>query len=283
MALNNYQFQFGTFQFGAGTYYQVLNVDGLEGLPDVSTQDSDRGYNDGMFSGRDFIRGRTLIFQILTLAGGGNSAQANYNTLQANLIIQQQGTTQLNFKLSPTDNEYILNGRVRGVKTMVDPEYTYGFIRSQVTIFCPDPRYYSATATNASLSPAPALGRTYNRTYNVTYGGGSIGTSTAITNTGDWTTYPTITITGPVTNPTIGNITTNQYITVNYNLANTDTLVVDLDQKTVTLNGNYARNLIAGNSQWFGAPPGTSNYYFTGTNTLVGTTTATVTYRSAWI
>ena len=283
MALSNYQFQFGSFLFGAGTNYQVLNVDGIEGLPALSSQDSDRGYNDGMFSGRDFLRGRTIIFQILVLAGGGNSAQTNFNSLQDNLLVQQSGTTQMNFKLSPSDSEYIINARVRGMVTSVDPEYTFGYIKAQVTMFCPDPRYFSSTVTTATMTVQPPLGRTYNRTYNLTYGGGSLSSSTTITNAGRWTTYPTITITGPVTNPTVGNITTGQYITINYNLANTDTLVIDLDQKTVTLNGAYARNLLAGNSTWFGAPPGSSNYYFTGTNTTAGVTSATVTYRSAWV
>ena len=284
MALNYYSFQFGSFVFGgAGSVYQVTEVDGLESLPEIRNQDDNRGYNDGMFTGRDFLGGRNLTFEILTFAGNGNSAQTNFNLLQAALIPQTSGTTTLSFQLSPSDVTYQFSARVRGRQTKIDPDYTYGFIRSQVTFFCPDPRYYSDTATTASMSPSPPLGRTYNRTYNLTYGGGSISTSTAITNSGNWTTYPTITITGPVTNPTIGNITTGQYMTVNYNLTNTDTLVIDLNQKLVTLNGTSARNLVAGNSQWFGAPPGVSNFMFTGTNYTVGLTSCVVSYRSAWV
>lgn len=279
----NYQFKFGSFSFGAGTPYAILDVDGLESLSDLRTQDDNQGYNDGMYSGRDFLGGRTITFTINTFAGNGKSAQQNYNLLQQALAPQQSGTTDLNFLLSPTDTEMLIDARVRTRRTLIDPEYTYGFIRSQITMFAPDPRYYTATATTASLSPSAPLGRTYNKTYNVVYGGGSIGSSTAIVNNGWWTTYPTITITGPVSNPTIGNITTGQYITFNYNVANTDTLVIDLAQRLVTLNGSAARNLIAGNSQWFGAAPGTSNFYFTGLNALVGTTTCSVTYRSAYV
>lgn len=284
MALNNYSFQFGSFVFGgAGSPFQILSVDGVESLPEIRNQDDNRGYNDGMFSGRDFLGGRTITFELLTLAGNGNTAFTNFNLLQAALVPQQTGTQVLSFLLSTSDVTYRFNARVRTRQAKVDPDYTYGYIRSQVTFFCPDPRYYSDTATTASLSPQPALGRTYNKTYNVTYGGGSIATSTTITNSGNWTTYPTITISGPVTSPTIGNVTTGQYMTVNTSLTNTDTLVIDLDQKLITLNGNSARNLVAGNSQWFGAPPGTSNFSFTGTNYSIGTTSASVTYRSAWV
>jgi hypothetical protein len=284
MPLANYSFQFGSFVFGgAGSVYQITSVDGLESLPDIRNQDDNRGYNDGMFTGRDFLGGRTLTFEIMTFAGGGNSAHTNFNLLQSALVPQSSGTQTLSFQMSPSDSPYQFSARVRGRLTTVDPEYTYGFIRSQYTFFCPDPRYYSDTATTASLTPTPALGRTYDRTYNLVYGGGSIATSTTITNIGNWITYPVITITGPVTNPTIGNITTGQYMAVNYNVTNTDTLVIDLDNKLITLNGTSARNLVAGNSQWFGAPPGVSNFTFTGTNYLIGTTTATVVYRSAWV
>lgn len=284
MALNFYSFQFGSFVFGgAGSVYQINSVDGLESLPAIRNQDDNKGYNDGMFTGRDFLGGRTLTFEIMTFAGGGNSAHTNFNLLQAALVPQTSGTTTLSFQLSPSDATYRFSARVRDRKTVVDPEYTFGFIRSQYTFFCPDPRYYSDTATTASMTPQQPLGRTYDRTYNLVYGGGSIATSTTITNSGNWTTYPVITITGPALNPTIGNITTGQYITVNYGLANTDTLVIDLDQKLITLNGNSARNLIAGNSQWFGAPPGTSNFYFTANTYTIGTTAASVVYRSAWV
>jgi hypothetical protein len=284
MPLNNYQFQFGSFQFGgAGSPFQILDVDGLESLPDISTQDDNRGYNDGMFSGRDFLRGRNLSMNMLIVAGGGLSAMQNFDLLQAALNVQQTGTTAMNFQLSVTDTEKVINVRVRGRRSTIDPDFTFGFIRAQITFFAPDPRYYSATVTTGTMSPQQAPGRTYNRTYNLIYGGGSIGGSLAVVNAGWATTYPTITITGPVINPQVGNITTGQYLVVNTSLTNTDSLVIDLYDKLVTLNGNSARNLVAGNSQWFGAPPGTTNFYFTGQNTLAGTTTATVVYQSAFI
>jgi hypothetical protein len=285
MPLNNYQFQFGSFQFGgAGSPYQILNVDGLEGLPDVRNQDDNRGYNDGMFTGRDFLSGRTLIFNLLTLAGGGNSAFQNYNLLQKNLTVQQSGTTNLQFLLSPADTQVQIGARVRSNKTNVDPEYTYGFIKSTVTMFCPDPVYYDASATTSSFTVnSGALGRTYNRIYNMTYGGGSLTNTVSVVNNGWWTTYPTITITGPATSPVVGNLTSGQSITVNTALTNTDTLVIDLYNKIITLNGVSARNLLAGNSQWFGAGSGTSTFYFTGSGLVPGTTAASVTYRSAFV
>lgn len=283
MPLNNYQFQFGSYLIGAGTPHAVIEVDGLESLPELRTQDDNRGYNDGMFSGRDFLGGRTLTFTIHTFAGNGQTAFQNFNALQAAMIPQSSGTTDLTFLLSTSDSESVIGARVRNRRTAVDPEYTFGYIRSQYTLFCPDPRYYSSTAITASMTPSATQGRTYDRTYNLTYGGGSLTNSVAVNNFGSWTTYPTITITGPVIAPTIGNATTGQYMTVNYNLTSLDTLVVDLQNKLITLNGSPARNLVAGNSQWLSAPPGVSNFYFTGLGYEIGLTSAVITYRSAWI
>jgi hypothetical protein len=72
-------------------------------------------------------------------------------------------------------------------------------------------------------------------------------------------------------------------LTLNYSITNTDTVVFDLAKKVVTLNGTSARNLLAANSQWFGAAAGVSNYTFAATNTVTGTTSASVTYSSAYI
>lgn len=281
MTLNNYQFQFGSFEFGGTTSpYQIQYIDGLESLPELRTQDDNRGYNDGMFTGRDFLSGRNLTMEIFTFAGNGNSAFQNFQLLQNALIPQTNGTTALQFLLSQYDNEMLTYARVRSRRATVDKEYTFGYIRSQYMFFCPDPRYYSNTAVTASLLPNATLGRTYDRTYNITYGGGVAGAT--ITNSGNTTTYPLITINGPMTNPTISNNSTGQYITVNTTLQASDVLVIDLYDKTITLNNSTARNLLAGNSQWFGADPGVTNFQFTGTG-YSDSTAATVTYRSAFI
>lgn len=282
MTLNNYQFQFGSFVFGgANSPYQIYDIDGLESLPDLAVQDDNRGFNDGMYTGRDFLRGRTITMNILTFAGNGLSAQQNFQLLQAGLNVQTTGTTPMTFQLSQYDSQMVINARVRGRRTTIDPEYTFGYIRSQYTFFAADPRYYSDPETVISLIPIQALGRTYDRVYDLTYGGGSSGGS--VLNTGNTTTYPVITITGPITNPTISNNTTGQFVTVNTTLLASDSLIIDLYEKTITLNGSYARNLLNNNSEWFGCAPGTTGISFAGSTYTIGTTTATMTYRPAFV
>ena len=208
----------------------------------------------------------------------------NFNTLQRALLPQQSGTTPLYFILSNAAGEQVINARVRGLQATVDPNYTFGYITAQVVFFCPDPRYYDSNIQTATLNYTPPGGRTYNRIYNLVYGGGSVLITTNIENNGWTDTYPTITLNGPIDNPILGNQTEGFALNFNCSLTNTDSLVVDLYNKLITLNGQPARNLLA-SGQWFSAQPGTNLFYLTGNagSTLVGVTGATVTWQSAYI
>lgn len=281
-----YSFAFNGQVFGgAGSPYQILSVDGLESLPGIRNQDDNRGYADGMFTGRDFLNGRMVSIIFQTFGSQGVSAQVNYDTIQRALLPQQQGTTPLYFKFptSPTQEQFI-NARVRGLKTVVDPNYTYGMITSQVEFFCPDPNYYNNNLQTATMAYLPPTGRTYNRIYNLVYDPSSAIISTTVTNLGWGTTYPTISLVGPIANPVLGNETTNDYLYFNCTLTASDTLVVDLYNKLITLNGNPARNLLASGT-WFDAPPGNSIFTLSGDpgSTVINQTAATITWYSAYI
>ena len=279
-----YSFAFRNQVFGgAGSPYQILSVDGLESLPGIRNQDDNRGYHDGMFTGRDFLSGRTISIIFNTFGDSNGSAQTNYNTIQSILLPQTQGTTPLYFKFPniPTSEQFV-DARVRSLRTTVDPNYTYGYITSQVEFFCPDPNYYNSNLQTANMLISAALGRTYNREFNYTYGGGSSSVTTTISNIGWATTYPTITIQGPITNPIIGNTTSGNTLNFTGTYSALDVLEIDLYNQLITLNGNPARNLLISGT-WFDVPPGNSNFFFTGSSTLAGTTQATVSWYSAYI
>lgn len=279
-----YSFAFNNQVFGgAGSPYQILSVDGLESLPSIRNQDDNRGYHDGMFTGRDFLNGRVISIIFNTFGDSNGSAQTNYNTIQRTLLPQTQGTTPLYFKFpnSPTSEQFV-QARVRNLRTTVDPNYTYGYITSQVDFFCPDPNYYNNNLQTSIMQISPALGRTYNKTFNYTYGGGSATVTTTISNIGWATTYPIITITGPITNPVVGNSTSGNTLYFSGTYSALDVLEIDLYNQLITLNGAPARNLLISGT-WFDAPPGNSNFFFTGTGTLAGTTQATVSWYSAYI
>lgn len=283
-SLVNYQFAWNNFLFGAGTIHTLQSLDGIQGLPAIRNQDDNQGYNDGMFSGNDFLSGRTVNITLQTFATpAGNSAQQNYNLLKAALLPQASGTTPLQFQLSGSGLQRI-NCRVRSSMTPVNVQYTLGQITSQWSFFAPDPKFYDDTLQSVSLAvTSGVIGRGYPRTYPLLYGGGTSATLTSLTNGGNWNTYPVITIKGPIINPTVGNYTLGQGVTISGTYTVSDTIVVDLASKLVTLNGTSARNLLSGTSTWFNLPAGTSQFYIAGTGVVNGTTSATAAFRNAYI
>jgi len=263
-SLNNYQFSFNGFNFGgAGSPYQIEMVDGLETLPPIRSQDDNRGFNDGSYSGRDFLDGRTVIMTIGVYADATHSSSQNLQTFKNSVISQATGIGYLQFQLGADRTIRWLNARVRKVTTTIDPDYTYGKGKIVVEFFCPDPVMYGGvpgTPTTGSLA---------------------IGGTLAITNSGNFITYPTITITGQtaagliIANNTLSLSLTSKYVTTSL----PDIVVLDLYNKYITFNGNSARAFITNNSLWFGASPGADVFSATGS----GAGTIAVSWYSAWI
>jgi hypothetical protein len=366
---SNYVFAFNGFLFGGpGQGIQVLEVDGLEGLPDLRIQDDSRGYQDGMFTGRDFLNGRYLSFHLQVMTDGSNTMQTYLAQLKANMAPQQQGTGVLQMYL-PGRGLQRVNARVRKRALKLDPQYVYGRAEAQVEFFCPDPRIYTDTASTLSLTPANGYGRVYTgvatglnaepvsaltnsitsgvttlpvddrtgfaayqsltitdgnntevvqvasgytqasgagnitlaaatgyshgtsatvsvqgRIYNLVYtsaigGGGNIGTAS---NAGNTTTFPTITITGPCTNPVITNQGTGAYIGLSVTLAGSDVVVIDPDLRSITLNGSPARNLLTNGSTWWGLVSGSTTIGFIAPTYATGASLS-LSWRSAYI
>lgn len=294
-SLVNYSFAFNDFEFGGGnSVYQIMTIDGLEDLPVIRNQDDNRGYQDGMWTGRDFLSGRNLVFTI-TVRGDSNFGMFHYlDLLQANLVPQQQGTGLLQFQLPGSDLQRI-DARVRRRAIQINPDYSSGLATAVYEFFCPDPRYYDDQEKSTDLINATTVaGRTYNRVYTATatnpanpdqtgmsYGGGA-GAPNLITNDGWTTTYPEITIQGPAVNPKITNVTAGAFLLIDATIGTNDQLVLNTDYRTVTLNGVNRRALLNNSSTWFAAPPGTSYYTFTATGTD-GNTACVVTWRNAYI
>jgi len=280
-SLNLYSFAFNGFVFGGeGNGVQILSIEGLEDLPKLRTQDDNRGYADGMFTGRDFYSNRTLTFTVQILADANNSMLQNLALLQAALQPQQSGTGILQFQLPNNDLQRV-NARVRRRSVKIDPDFSYGKAIGTYEFFCPDPLIYDDTQQSVDIAQSSSsVGRTYNRTYDVTYGAGSA--NNLVINNGWATTYPVITINGPVINPQISDNSTGNFLLINYSLQSSDIMVIDTNLRSITLNGVNRRALLDNTSSWFAALSGTTILTFRGTGTS-GSTTCVVSWRNAYI
>ena len=278
----DYQFAFNGWLFGAEQGVQLLEAEGLEDMPTLRVQDDNRGWQDGMFTGRDFLNGRSIVLLLQIMNNANGSMQTYLSELKANLLYQQNGTGTLQFKLPGRPLQRV-SARVRRRSLKIDPDYVYGRSTATVELFCPDPRIYDDAAVTQVLTPGSSVGRTYNRVYPLVYDIPLSGASSYVdfTNDGNVTVFPTFTLSGAMTNPRIVNSTTGQAIALNITMSATDTITVDPDLRSVTYNGNPARNLVSNTSQWFGFPPGITTVGIVVDTTTSGT--CTVTYRNGYV
>jgi hypothetical protein len=255
-SLNPYQFAFNDFLFGAGTPYSVIDVNGLASLPPLRVQDDNRGYVDGSYSGRDFYDGRSITFTIVTLGDNSHTAQYYYRALKTALVPQQIGTpgnlSTFQFRLDSGDTLKTMQGRVRTNDTIIDADYTYGYIQSTLTLYFPDPRYYDNTVQTGT------------------------GNSVSVVNSGWATTCPTITIPTPpsATFSITGAGTTMSFANVN----TSKNIVIDLLYRTITQDSIAARNILVGSSTWISVPANTTASFI-----LSGSGSMTVTWQNAYI
>lgn len=140
-----------------------------------------------------------------------------------------------------------------------------------VGLIAADPRVYSQ-ATNTA-SGALALS-----------GGVATGGPLAVTNAGSTPTSPTLTVSGPISNPIFTNVTTGAVLSLTTTIAAGASVTVDFAARTIV---NQAGTSIYSalnytTSQWWTLASGTNSVKVTGTWTVAGGT-FTVGWRDAWL
>ncbi len=161
--------------------------------------------------------------------------------------------------------------------TLVDVEF-------KIPLVAPDPRKYSTVPLKQTATlPAPVIHPlTLPVTLPIGFPGSTPPIDSAVTcvNSGTFETRPVITVTGPITNPSIVNAVTAQAITfTGLSLAATDQLVISTDARQSYVNGVFTPADVT--SGWWVLTPGSTQVYLTGEN-FSGGGSITVAWSSAW-
>lgn len=130
--------------------------------------------------------------------------------------------------------------------------------RYQITLVAPDPLLYDAgdgTDPDSgwiNLDVYKLVGGGYVTEYDMPIQWTPGTTPTIATNNGDIAILPQFKIVGAVQNPRITSHTTNKFVQVNITTTSpTDELIIDMQQRTVTLNGSSVLSLRTIDSSWF--------------------------------
>lgn len=283
----------GGLLLGAGTPYDVIELDGWDDMPPLSLTDVDRPAQAGAWAGPMYPQPRVLTLTLGvsgTVGGIGTVTVAQY---AANVAALRKATNPAGSDTT-VESPFVvqlagqqLQATVRCQQRVMPTTQGYsspGLDRVTLQLVATDSRRYSPTVQSASCGLASTSGGlAYPITYPITWGTVSPGTLT-ITNSGDTPTPPTLTITGPGTTPAIVRQDTGQILLFNLTLSTTDVLVVNTLDGTVTLNGASVYGALDPSSAPIASllmAPGTTTL---GLRVASGTgTTLTATWQNAYL
>lgn len=112
-----------------------------------------------------------------------------------------------------------------------------------VNFYCPFPYFLKQAQSNQTIVPPSGGGVVLPFIVPVVIGAQTGGNGVCINN-GTAETYPVLTLTGPLTNPTIQNITTGDFITLNITIAAGQVVVIDMNPPVPSIILNGTQSLI---------------------------------------
>ena len=283
---SDWTLEFAGLLLGDGTAYELAEIEGLADQPDLRTSDRTRLRRHGMLPGDDFLDGRAVTVELEV--NGVDDADFASRMAALKLALSPGGSeAPLSFKIPGVAGGGVrrMNARPRKLALPITVErYLLGRMPRAVVLFeATDPRLYDDSQSSASTAlAATPSGHTWNNTWNLSWGSSGTSGSIFAINSGTFPTPPLFRIDGPVTNPSIENITTGETLGfTNLTLGAGEWLDVDTDARTVLLGGTSSRFEKLTTAQWFDLRPGTTELRFRGTT--AGSPLLTVYWRSAWL
>ncbi len=259
-------------------FIDVLGVDGLDNAPFRATNRVREG-DDGGFLDAEFEDMRTIVLDG-NIYADPTAVETLLDSLKSNFAPQR--TAQPFYLLAPGTTERIIFCKSLGMRYKWGTDRGLGIVAFQIQLQAEDPAIYGAAQTLTTNLVGVSTGYGFNKGFPFGFGGS---TSTAgavtLTNTGNRETGAQLVITGPVTDPAVVHDGTGNRLQFDIDLATGETLVIDLRNRTVLLNGTTnRRGKMLGTSRWFKLSPGSNSIRFLGTS--AGTPTLGVTFRPAY-
>lgn len=240
-----------TITFGGNSKFQITPP--LSGLtsPDIRT-------GDGLYAGVDggYVSSQLYGFRNIVISGfyiGKTCQEADE--------LRQQLMSELHirylypiFITSFSGKHYFVEGYITDRRSDITNPTSGEF---QITIHCPDPIIYDGG--DGIASDSAWFEQTFYKEqpggFNIEYQvpvqwvAGQMATN--IENLGTVAAYPIITLSGKFTSPRITNLTTNEFIKLERTTATSDTIVINMKERIITLNGVSIASSRTIDSSWW--------------------------------
>jgi len=261
-----------------GYSFEVARTGKLDGLstPSYATAESTLAGVRGSKFVRALQRKRQITMEFLV-----------YTTSESDYFTQRKAIISA---LQKEDGEGPLLLTINGTQYQVNcvpeppeiswPHFPYFTVQAQFT--CYDPTIYSATTnSNSGIAVPGGGGAVFPLVFPITFTTQNTGT-VFVTNSGNVDASPLITLTGLLTNPIIANVTTGEYFQLTTTTTVSDTIVIDMKNRTAVKNGTTSMltSLVTG-SEWWALGAGSSTIRIN-TGSTSDTGTMTIAWQNAY-
>lgn len=258
-----------------GNRWIITDIDGWWDLPPMDMGEVDRAYSeDGSYyePGRYSSRALRLTGKIIPPDNNSNAANLARQEFNKRLmLVRKTGLLQV------LESEELGGGKQSEVVVIARPlmktDRLNGVIEFDVQFRAPDPRKYSVMLNTVEaflMGTGTGTGRTYGLVYNRTYSGAQSHNTALVDNRGDYNTYGTIRLHGPVDNPGAHHLDSDRYISFpGVRLGVGQYLDINLGEKTIiSESGISLRDRMDDGSRWFKFEEGPNKVTLLGTSYL---------------
>lgn len=259
-----------------GGHFIITGVTGL-GKPDIRTSSF-------LFSGRSggMVTDQLYGFRIIAITGeiGSNSMTLLQHKLDRKAMLEALpiGSTVPVYITDFFGDTYRVDARVTDVKL----EYKRRGYRSDflIQLTAGDPYFYSTDGGDEQSATVERVAEGgYITPYVLPVAWDAGGAPTIVNNSGEDNYYPIVKLQNKALNPTITNLATGETFGLDISLLDGDEVIIDMYNRTVTLNGSDILGNKTDDSIWWALMPG-DNPILLSTDTADDPVTAIVTWRN---
>jgi hypothetical protein len=280
----DWECEYNGLAFGGDSAFAITQISGLVDLPAVTSGDSSRLLRHGTHPGSDFLVDRTVTISLELYGATDSEIETSVQSLLAAFVPgadEQALVMQIPGVANGTT--FLLWCRPRRRNVPINREWFYRIPIVTLEVAATDPRLYALTeGSQTILLPSASGGMEFNEVPNITFGTTGTGGEQTLNNAGTFSTAPVFKLTGPVTDPRLINVTSDETFHWEGTVPTGSYLSVDMENRTVLLNGTSSRynGLTSLSTFWELAPGDNSIQYRAAAYTA---STAVASWRSAWV
>jgi len=280
----DWQIDYAGLTVGGASDFGLVAVTGMLDLPSVRKSDNVLLRRHGKQAGGDFLGERTITLELDIYGASTAAMQSRVDEFAAAFTTGDEQA--LTFQLPGAAGGGVgrVMARVRKRKVQQGLNLVNGLTRATVQLVATDPRIYTDLQQSAVTGlPVTSGGVTFNATFNATFG--TTGTSGSILtpNNGSFSAPVSLKIVGPVTDPSVENLSTGEILSFTGTISAGTYYIVNTADRTVLLNGTASRySELDAASTWLQLRPGVNDLQFRA-DAFHADASLTATWRSAFI